>query len=101
MTMRITKLGPDVKYGSKRPAVSTESHCRADSGVRARKHNRLAEGDTMAAELRQTGIRLVGDVPWGTHFCHFYETKEDLLDILVPYFKAGLENNESCVWVVS
>jgi signal transduction histidine kinase len=38
---------------------------------------------------------------WGTHFCHFYETKEDLLNTLVPYFKAGLEDNEFCIWVVS
>jgi len=28
-------------------------------------------------------------------------TKEDLLDILVPYFKAGLEDNEFCMWVTS
>src|SRR6266446_7122989 len=55
----------------------------------------------MADELRKTGISVVGDVPWGTHLCHFYETKEDLLDILIPYFKAGLENNEFCIWVVS
>ncbi len=55
----------------------------------------------MAMTMRKTGIGLVGDVPWGTHLCHFYETKEDLLDILIPYFKAGLENNEFCVWVVS
>ena len=55
----------------------------------------------MAEELRKTGISVVGDLPWGTHFCHFYETKQDLLDILVPYFKAGLENNEFCLWVVS
>lgn len=55
----------------------------------------------MATELRKTGISIVGDVPWGSHFCHFYETKQDLLDTLVPYFKAGLESNEFCVWVVS
>jgi PAS domain S-box-containing protein len=55
----------------------------------------------MTTELRKTGISVVGDIPWGTHFCHFYETKEDLLDILIPYFKAGLENNEFCVWVVA
>ena len=55
----------------------------------------------MADELRKTGISVVGDVPWGTHLCHFYETKEDLLDILIPYFKAGLENEEFCIWVVS
>src|SRR6266550_3422568 len=55
----------------------------------------------MGMELRKTGISVVGDVPWGTHFCHFYETKQDLLDTLVPYFKAGLESKEFCVWVVS
>ena len=54
----------------------------------------------MASALRRTGISVVGDVPWGTHFCQFYETKEDLLNTLVPYFKAGLEDGEFCVWVV-
>ncbi|MBS7268681.1 MAG: MEDS domain-containing protein, partial [Candidatus Freyarchaeota archaeon] len=33
--------------------------------------------------------------------CQFYESKEDLIDILVPYFAAGLRNNEFCLWVVS
>lgn len=55
----------------------------------------------MTGGLRKTGIAIVGDVPWGTHFCQFYATKEDLIDILVPYFKAGLENNEACMWVTS
>ncbi|RPJ69391.1 MAG: hypothetical protein EHM20_16450 [Alphaproteobacteria bacterium] len=32
---------------------------------------------------------------------HFYDTKEGLIDILTPYFKAGLENNEFCLWVTS
>ena len=55
----------------------------------------------MRERLRKSGIDVVGDVPWGMHFCQFYQTKEDLLDIIVPYFKAGLENNEFCLWVVS
>ena len=55
----------------------------------------------MASELRKTGISVVSDMRWGTHFCYFYETKQDLLDTLVPYFKAGLESNELCLWVVS
>jgi PAS domain S-box-containing protein len=54
----------------------------------------------MAAGLRKSGIGLVGDVPWGSHFCHFYKTKPDLYDILIPYYHAGLEANESCIWVV-
>jgi C4-dicarboxylate-specific signal transduction histidine kinase len=52
-------------------------------------------------ELRKTGIGVVGDVPWGTHFFLFHETKDDLLDTLVPYFKAGLEAKELCMWVIS
>ena len=54
-----------------------------------------------AADLRPTGIPALGGVSWGTHFCQFYQTKEHLRDILVPYFQQGLENNESCVWVTS
>lgn len=55
----------------------------------------------MPTELRRTGIGVVGDMPWGTHFCQLYETKEDLLGTLVPFFKVGLESNELCVWVLS
>ncbi|MDO8589265.1 MAG: MEDS domain-containing protein [Armatimonadota bacterium] len=51
--------------------------------------------------LRKSGIDLIGDVEWGTHFCQFYATKEDLIDILVPYFAAGLANNEFCMWVTA
>ncbi len=51
--------------------------------------------------LRKSGIDFIGDIPWGTHFCQFYQTKPDLMDILVPYFKAGLENNEFCLWLTS
>ncbi len=50
---------------------------------------------------RKTGADTLGDVSWGAHFCLFYKAKEDLIDILVPYFKAGLENNEFCMWVTS
>lgn len=52
-------------------------------------------------ELRKSGLKLIGNIPWGTHLCQFYKTKKDLIDILVPCFKAGLENNEFCMWVAS
>lgn len=55
----------------------------------------------MEGNLRKIGSEVVDKVPWGTHFCQFYQTKEDLLDILVPYFKSGLEGNEFCMWVTS
>ncbi len=37
----------------------------------------------------------------GSHFCYLYDNKSDLLDVLVPFFKLGLENNEYCIWVIS
>jgi PAS domain S-box-containing protein len=57
--------------------------------------------ESTASNLRKTGISVIGDVPWGTHFCSFYEKKQDLLETLVLYFKAGLESKEFCVWVVA
>jgi C4-dicarboxylate-specific signal transduction histidine kinase len=51
--------------------------------------------------LRQTGIGVVGDVPWGTHFFLFHETEQDLIDACLPYLRAGLENRELCMWVIA
>ena len=50
---------------------------------------------------RDSGIDIIGDIFWGEHFCQFYHTKEDLIEVLVPYFMAGLKNNEYCMWVTS
>jgi C4-dicarboxylate-specific signal transduction histidine kinase len=55
----------------------------------------------MTTEMRKTGIDVVGEMPWGTHFCLFYETKDDLLGTLVPYCNTGLEGQEFCLWVVA
>jgi signal transduction histidine kinase len=56
---------------------------------------------TSTHALRRTGLDVLGDRPWGTHFCMFFDSKSDLLDILVPYFKTGLANNEFCFWVLA
>ncbi len=37
----------------------------------------------------------------GKHVCAFHSGKSDLLELLIPYFLAGLTNNELCIWVVS
>ncbi len=54
-----------------------------------------------ANSLRRFGVDLVGAIPWGTHLCQFYVSKQDLIDILVPYFAEGLRSNEFCMWVTS
>jgi DNA-binding CsgD family transcriptional regulator len=58
-------------------------------------------GQSMQAPLQNTGIEFLGDMAWGTHLCVFYETREDLIETAVPYFRAGLEDNEFCLWAVS
>jgi PAS domain S-box-containing protein len=55
----------------------------------------------MDANLRPSGIEGLGDMSWGTHFCLFYETKEDLLDFFIPFLEAGLEHEEFCLCVAS
>ena len=55
----------------------------------------------MITEMRKSGVDVVGDMPWGTHFCLFYETLADLLETLVSYCKAGLESREFCLWAVA
>jgi PAS domain S-box-containing protein len=73
----------------------------------ARFINTITSGTIKAAplseqqELRRSGIEVIGNVPWGTHFCQFYETSQDLVETLVPYFREGLEANEFCMWVTS
>jgi len=58
-----------------------------------------AIGPGIEAVKRKVGIDILSNIPWGTHICLFYKGKQDLIDILVPYFKAGLDNNEFCMWV--
>jgi PAS domain S-box-containing protein len=55
----------------------------------------------MKNSIRNSGIDSIGSVPWGTHFCQFYQNKEELKDIIIPYLKAGLESNEFCIWIAS
>jgi PAS domain S-box-containing protein len=55
----------------------------------------------MNSNLRPSGIEALGDMAWGSHFCLFYETREDLLDFFIPFFRAGLEHQEFCLCVAS
>jgi signal transduction histidine kinase len=57
--------------------------------------------DEMSSSYAPSGIACYGDLTWGAHFCHLYETPEDLIETLVPFFVAGLANHEQCVWITS
>ena len=61
-----------------------------------------SEGESMATDMPKTGIDVIGDIAaWGTHFCLFYETKEDFFDTVISYCKSGLESEEDCLWIVA
>jgi signal transduction histidine kinase len=38
---------------------------------------------------------------WGTHYCQLYRTQEDLVQVLVPFFRTGLEAGEQCLWITA
>jgi hypothetical protein len=48
-----------------------------------------------------SGIPGIDDLRWGSHICQWYCKRGDLADTLVPYFEAGLQNNERCIWVTA
>jgi DcmR-like sensory protein len=38
-------------------------------------------------------------LPTSHHVCHFFHTATDVSEVLVPYFKTGLERGEACLWI--
>ncbi len=55
---------------------------------------------TTTHEQRPSGIPQAGSLPWGTHFGVFHASERELLDVVVPFVRAGLEGNELCSWEV-
>ncbi len=55
---------------------------------------------TTPFDERPSGIHPAGELPWGSRFCVFYTSQRELLDVLVPFIRAGLECNELCSWEV-
>lgn len=50
--------------------------------------------------IRNAGIPIMEKIAWGMHFYLFHESATDMPYWLMPYFKAGLENNECCIWII-
>ena len=51
--------------------------------------------------MRKTGLDIIGEIPWGFHFAVAYKNISKIGDILIPYFRAGLENKELCIMITS
>jgi len=55
----------------------------------------------MNSNIRDSGIDIIGSIPWGTHIGQLYTSKEEIFDIMLPFIKQGLTDNELCVVVYS
>lgn len=51
--------------------------------------------------ITRCGLSGIDHVPYGMHACHFYKDRDELIAALVPYFVAGLRENERCLWVTA
>ena len=50
-------------------------------------------------QMRRIGIPGIDRAAWGDHICVFYYSKAELLRLTIPYIKAGLEDEEFCMWI--
>ena len=50
-------------------------------------------------QKRRIGIEGIGRFSWGEHICVFFYNKAELFKLTVPYIRAGLEDDELCMWI--
>ena len=53
------------------------------------------------SETGNSKVEVIGRIPRGTHLCQFYHDKDELHETLAPYFEAGLETNDMCIWITA
>jgi hypothetical protein len=94
LEFRVTRVKSAKKANRKVPTAGVHS-------VEVANSVEAADLSLPDSALRKTGVRVMEEMPWGTHICVFYDTKEDLLETCASYFEAGLLDNEFCVWAVS
>lgn len=58
-------------------------------------------GEPLHGHLTDCGLPGITQIPYGVHMCNFYRTREELIAALVPFFVAGLRNNERCIWITA
>ncbi|UVT14292.1 MAG: MEDS domain-containing protein [Nitrospira sp.] len=47
-----------------------------------------------------SGIRGTHEIPLGSHLCLFYRRPDEFLQVTASFLKAGLTENEFCIWVL-
>jgi DNA-binding CsgD family transcriptional regulator len=79
-------------------ATAKESTARADTRRPIALRWSIPDADD---SLRDTGISLIGRVPWSTHLSLFCDTEPDLLDAACAFFAPAQHAQEHCIWIVS
>jgi DNA-binding CsgD family transcriptional regulator len=66
-------------------------------------HNPVTAAEAIVSDGPQNAARvlpaILSNVGHGSHLCAFYETKDDLIDLVLPFFDAGSNRGELCVWM--
>ena len=66
-------------------------------------HNPVTAAEAIVSDAPQNAARvlpaILSNVGHGSHLCAFYETKDDLIDLVLPFFDAGSNRGELCVWM--
>jgi DNA-binding CsgD family transcriptional regulator len=66
-------------------------------------HNPVTAAEAIVSDAPQNAARvlpaILSNVGHGSHLCAFYETKDDLIDLVLPFFDAGAARGELCVWM--
>lgn len=53
------------------------------------------------SHLTECGLPGLREIPYGLHMCHFYSSRGELAEALLPYFAAGMRSRERCIWVTA
>jgi len=46
-------------------------------------------------------VDLVTEARVGSHHCLFYQSQDDLVNLVAEYFRSGIEKGEYCIWVTA
>jgi PAS domain S-box-containing protein len=53
----------------------------------------------MSNDIRDSGVGIIGRIPWGMHMAYLFSERKEYHNILYPYLGEGLHSNEMCVWI--
>lgn len=56
-------------------------------------------GMVMSNDIRDSGVGIIGKVPWGMHMACLFSERHEYHNILYPFLREGLRSNEMCVWI--